>query len=583
VALLANLPRLGYQNYQGPSEPERPGTATSMTDQRFLPLTGLVHTVGQSGSPTSSGPALIFAVLTLAITFGSLVVALLFSGTPLNGDAGILLDCARLIYHGWIPYVDYVEMNPPMAHYVNVIPVYLASVLHLEIPTAFYIFVLALAVYSAVVMIFLLSRLDPAFPLPARLVLGSVFLLFSLWVLRVGEFGQKDHLFALAYVPWLYCREIRHGRSSVPTWTGIVVGLISGPLFALKPHFCVLVAVTEMWLWFLSRRSSALWCPEILVLAGWVVAYVVHFCFAPSEMRDALFLRWLPFIIANYDVYDHPVSEIVRQFSMKFWLLQIPLILAVLVLVTRTRLPNTWKLQLHGLVVSTLLAWAIFIIQHKGWTYHLLPAISLEMLLTATMLIIAMEPEAAAIWLSKVRLDVRAGVFLLVCFCVSFLSIGMSHKIFTSGKLPESINDFVRVIEQQAAPDEKVAFISTSVSPAYPTLIYAKRLPGTRFLQSFPIAYLYKGVHPRKDGSHPYRAPDEAPPEERRFLNELGSDIIKRRPKLVFVDDTNSCQACPKGFRVEEYLKTVGWLRRFMKDYRLTQFLHGFAVYVRID
>ena len=39
-------------------------------------------------------------------------------------------------------------------------------------------------------------------------------------------------------------------------------------------------------------------------------------------------------------------------------------------------LPANWKLQLHGLVASTLLAWGIFVAQHKGWAYDLLPTIS---------------------------------------------------------------------------------------------------------------------------------------------------------------------------------------------------------------
>ena len=264
-----------------------------------------------------------------------------------------------------------------------------------------------------------------------------------------------------------------------------------------------MTALAEAWLLLISRRFSILWCPEIVALAGWAFAYAVHFCFLPSEMRDAFFFRWLPFVLANYGVYDHPMSDIATQFSPKFWLLQIPVILAALVLMARLRLPNNWKLLLHALVASTLLAWGIFLAQHKGWPYHLLPAISLEMLLAAAMVVMLLDREPAVSFLSKVGPTLRTGMFLLVCFCLSLLSIAMSYALFESGKIPNSVNDFVRVIKQQVAPDETVAFISTSVSPAYPTLIYAKRLPGTRFLQGFPIAYFYKGVRSGEDGSPP--------------------------------------------------------------------------------
>ncbi len=554
-----------------------------MTVPRSLSSTITDQHPAQPHSLATSGAARTFAILTLAIALGSLFGAVLFSGVPLRDDAGIMLDCARLILHGWVPYVDYVEMNPPMAHYINTLPVYLANISGLEIPTAFNIFVLTLAVYSAAALFYLLSKLTPVFSLPSRLVLAAVCLLFSLWVLRAGEFGQRDHLFALAYIPWLYCRAIRHSGGGVPTWAGIVIGLIGGPMFLLKPHFCLIVALVEAWLLLLSRRFSTLWSPEIPALACWVLAYAIHFYFIPPEMRDEFFFRWLPFVMANYDVYDHAMSEIARQFSAKFWLLKVPVILTVLILMTKQRLPNNWKLQLHGLIASTLLAYGIFVAQHKGWAYHLLPAVCFEMMLATTLVVMILERVQAVIFLSKVAPAVRTGIFLLVCFCLSLLSIAMANALFESGKIPDSTNDFVRVIEQQVAPDEKVAFISTSVSPAYPTLIYAKRLPGTRFLDAFPIAFLYKGARPGKDGGPPYRSPSEATPEERKFLNDLGSGVLKYRPKLVFIEATAKCQACPKGFRVEEYLAAAGWLQRFMNDYRLTGSLHGFAVYARVD
>jgi len=537
----------------------------------------------QSHSLAMSGPAFIFATLTLSLTLGSLVASVLFSGVPLRDDAGILLDFARLILHGRVPYVDYADINPPISHYVHIIPVYLANISGLEIPTAFNTFVLVLAVYSAAALFILLSELTPVFSLPARLVLAAVCLLFSLWVLRVGEFGQRDYLFALAYIPWLYCRAIRHGGGGVPTWAGLVIGLIGGPLFFMKPHFCVLIAFVEAWLLLVSRRFSTMWSPEILALAGWVVAYIVHFYFISPEMRDEFFFRWLPFAMANYDVYDHSMSEIATQFSAKFWVLQVTVILTVMILMAKQRLPHNWKLLLHGLIASLLLAYGIFVAQHKGWAYHLLPAVCFEMMLATTVVVMILERMQAVNFLSKVGPAARTGLFLLVCFCLSSLSIAMAYALFESGKILDSTNDFVRLIEQQVAPDEKVTFISTSVMPAYPTLIYAKRLPGTRFLCAFPIAYLYKGAQPRADETPPYRSPSAVTPEEQRFLNELGSDILKHRPKLVFIDSAADCQACPKGFRIEEYLAAEGWLQVYMKNYRLTQTLHGFAVYARED
>ena len=129
-----------------------------MTERHYCFSTTELREAGQADTLATSDTARIFAILTLSIALGSLVAAVLFSGVPLRDDSGILLDSARLIVHGWVPYVDYVEMNPPMAHYINTLPIYLARISGLEIPTAFNIFVLVLTVYSAAALFLLLSN-----------------------------------------------------------------------------------------------------------------------------------------------------------------------------------------------------------------------------------------------------------------------------------------------------------------------------------------------------------------------------------------------------------------------------------------
>ena len=66
--------------------------------------------------------------------------------------------------------------------------------------------------------------------------------------------------------------------------------------------------------------------------------------------------------------------------------------------------------------------------------------------------------------------------------------------------------------------------------------------------------------------------------EERRFLDELGSDILYNRPRLVFIQ-SKACLACPSAFRITEYLEANGWTRRYLAEYRLQQTIAGFVIY----
>ena len=98
-------------------------------------------------------------------------------------------------------------------------------------------------------------------------------------------------------------------------------------------------------------------------------------------------------------------------------------------------------------------------------------------------------------------------------------------------------------------------------------------------MSAFPIALLYCGVTSDDSSSFQYRLPDEWIDEERLFLTELGMDIQKNRPALVFVQATGNCQACPAGFRIDDYLINSGWLEEYMDNYELLFILNGFRTY----
>ena len=113
----------------------------------------------------------------------------------------------------------------------------------------------------------------------------------------------------------------------------------------------------------------------------------------------------------------------------------------------------------------------------------------------------------------------------------------------------------------------------------YPTLIYADREPGTRFTSVFPIAFFYWNSEPDSISGSYYRKPEEMSEEERLFLQDLGSDILEKKPQLVIIQNTFECQACPPGFRIDHYLNYTGWQNEYMVNYSWLCELHGYEVY----
>ena len=85
----------------------------------------------------------------IAVLTGILAWYVFLAGTPLNHDDGIILHCGELLSRGWTPYVDFVELNPPMAYYVHAVPALLGRWLGLPVPGVFLACVFALVMYSA--------------------------------------------------------------------------------------------------------------------------------------------------------------------------------------------------------------------------------------------------------------------------------------------------------------------------------------------------------------------------------------------------------------------------------------------------
>lgn len=532
-----------------------------------------------------SRTAVVFALITTLTAVSVSLFLVFFHRLPLNFDCAILLDCGRLLVMGRIPYVDYVEINPPIAHYVHALPVLVANLLNGDIAVCFQALVLCLSIYSSAALFLVVSRLSPEFSLAERLFLVAAWQSFTVLMMLWTHFGQREHLFMLAYIPWLYCREARHSQIRVPWELSAVIGLVAGPMFLLKPHFCLLIAVVEAGMLLRSRRISTLWAAETLVVVAWSIVYAAHFLFIPSAMREAFFSRWLPFVAANYEVYRQPLSTVLTGLlRLKVLFVTVVLVGSLMTLVATKRTQTPARGQVEVLTLGLCVSYGHYLIQLKGWTYHLIPAMGFAILLVPTVLIALSEAAVSdspfRVWLSD---RARVPIFCASCLGLTAICAVMTMLSLTFHGMPTKSDAIVPAIRAYTKRADSVLVISTSVEPAYPALLQEKRLPGSRYLKSFPIAMLYKGVRPQSGTRSPYRAAQDILPEEKEFLGELGDDVLKNRPKLIIVSTQMPCQGCPEGFRIDEYLSRSGWMERFMSGYTFVEHLPGNDLYVRGD
>lgn len=525
----------------------------------------------------TSTVAVYFSRSSVILGFAILFAAVMLSGMPLNHDCASILHSGELIIEGSVPFVDHIEVSFHITQYIHAVPAILSKYTGMDIPLVFHALVLLLILYSVIATNFFLKFLRDFSSETWRTLLVSSILVLSLHAARAGEFGQREHLFFLAYIPYFHCRLARYQNSKIPVFLSMFTGLTTGMFLLMKPHFFLLVLIVEVWMLFRTRHLRNLYSTEIFAAVSVILLYIVHFLILPGS--GEYFSRWLPFIAKNYDSsYSMPFVDMLR-WNSSFWLLFLFAVLPVFFLLRSVF--SKIRLYVESILFVCVASVLFFFVQHKGWFYHLLPARGFIYALYAIFYISFIKSERACAILSRMRIRISGIssailIFLPVAGIYLFLAIGIFELAGTRYPLKD---EFVELLNEYSEEGSCVAFLSTDIYPKYPTLIYADREPGTRYSTAFPIAFFYWNSEPDSISGLYYRKPENMSEEESLFLLELGSDILANRPQLVIIQDTDECQACPSGFRIDEYLNYTGWQEEYMNNYNWLCELHDYQVY----
>jgi len=265
--------------------------------------------LGPTANPRVARAGAAAALVAAAAVCAALGGLVLLHRVPWNRDCAMHAEIGRAMLQGKLLYVDRIDVNPPLVFYLYAAVAYLSRVIGSDLGQTFHLLVWVLVIYS-VAGLRMLSRPDRSTSAAGSWLIVAAWLSFSLMVLTSVDFGQREHLFMLGYVPWLYARERRHAGSGVPWGVALAFGLIGTPVLLLKPHYLLLAAVLECWMLYRSRRWSSLRSLDLYVFGLGLAAYLAHFAFLPAAMQEAYFGRWLPFIAANYSGYNCAASDL---------------------------------------------------------------------------------------------------------------------------------------------------------------------------------------------------------------------------------------------------------------------------------
>lgn len=513
------------------------------------------------------------------LLFGWFAWMIMQSPMQVNHDCAYVLHCSQLLTMGGLPYVDFIDVNPPLIFYLNTIPVYASNITGLTLPQAFSFFVLVQLVISTLIVRYLFNLPELNLKPAARAGLMLGWIMCSVVVYTTGDFGQRDYLVILTAFPFLLVRIIRYYGDTVRTFPSLLIGLLTGIGLCLKPNFLLIVAVPELIGLLRTKRFRVLLSPETAACGAFCAAYALHFFFLPPIVRVELFGRWIPFFTRYYGSINlNLFQQVIMQPVVITGIVVLCGFLLLAFIIVRRRGITSLRIEmLSGLVIGSFLSYWI---QQKGYSYHALPA-KISFVMLALFLSLWFYEE---IMHRKEHFPFRRSIASASFLVILAGLIAVAARSFTSDGAYVAYRAFEpyrQAIRSHSAAHDRILFLNTILFPAYPTLVQTNRLPGSRYLTSFPVAAFYYGTPASLSGTFPYRRREAMPPEEKRFLAELASDIATNTPAMIFIHCGPHTSAMPEGFDLNEYFRRANFIAGAMAQYVPWGEVGEFFVYVR--
>jgi len=477
--------------------------------------------------------------------------ALAVLAPPLNHDVAAVLQWSQRWLAGERLYVDLIDVNPPLIFILNLLPAWLMS-LGLGAATAIHFCVALLGGLSW--RLFALARERPAEGPVLRALLDGLPAL--LLVLPGYDFGQREHLMMLAALPYLM-GAVKRGSGSQPHGMpegGLLGGaMLAAVGFALKPHFLAIPALVEMAVLLTSRRLSLV---PLLMGAIWLLYLAAILTLFPHYGTDVL-----PMVRSLY----LGIGEGSALAVMLMPRLGVAELLLMVVLPMALRSPGLARM----LALAALGAWVAALVQHKGWTYHVLP-VALFSLAAASVLAaraldaLGARPSAAG------ALSGAMAIYMMATAEAPWNEIG--HDGSDAGILATQL--------RLHAEGQRVLALSPLVSPIFPAVTMAHAVLAQRLMTMWPLQGAYAEC---VVGAPRYHDAAAMSPAEAFVFRSVPADFRRIRPEAVVLDSQADIPGCGGAFDFLAYFQRNPDFAETWRHYRLAVEWGRFHLYVRTD
>jgi hypothetical protein len=294
------------------------------------------------------------------------IAAVLCANAPTAGDVSWLISLNEKVLAGKVPYIDFIEVNPPASILLYTLPVWLAQAFALRPEFVVALFIFAAAAVSLSTSAAILSRAK----IIADAGLSNLTALFALLLLVLPSqlFGQREHIALIAFMPALCVYWLRGTGNAVSAPVAIFAGLGAALIVIIKPHmvfailFCAGVTAYHARSW---RPIFAIehWLSAVLAIAYGVFVVIAY----PAFVADVM-----PMVMSVYVPIKAPLGSLLIFFATPVWIASLA---AIFILIGRRAFAFPFLLLLAASIGFS----CSYYIQQKGWAYHAYPMLALAL------------------------------------------------------------------------------------------------------------------------------------------------------------------------------------------------------------
>jgi len=389
--------------------------------------------------------------LSICVTLATIFIVF-YAPYRIDADNAWYIHSARQALQGREAYLALLQVTiAEFLVYLSMIPYGLSELTGAPVTITFGLMISAFSIFSVVTTRVLLGEyIFKGEHTVLSSVIPFILVLLTLHYKLTQHYGQREHIFAILYMPGFFLRYARWQGNEIPRSFAIIVGIMAGIGCLMKLPFLTIILLPELYWLIANRRIKPLFSAEVWALAVTILLYMLHIYFVFPLQATGIYRGAFSNVSTYYEYFGRkPLSEMIFTANT---------LLIVGFVITGCFLAffapqKTWKQITVGISSFTVGTLALYVIQSRGLGYHILPSIY------GTGILLALLLYYLGAYRLRIRRLKKSVIHIILLACFLMLAIDLRAFWDQHKRLQVSVSQFQYVLSQAAEYDSEVVYL----------------------------------------------------------------------------------------------------------------------------